>query len=82
MVTHKPAKEGVSYCIPWDHDLEDPAFQVRLKDNATGSIVFSCKVFAENMEQATDRGMEEAESEIEALLDEGGQPVLLVEALN
>ena len=82
LVTHKPAKEGVSYCIPWDHDLEDKAFQVRLKDNATGAVVFSCTVYADDMEQASSRAMDEAESEIEALQDEGGQPVLLVEALN
>ena len=82
LVTHKPAEAGVSYCIPWDHDLEDPAFNVKVKDNATGTIVFDCTVRADNLDQAASRGMEEAESEIEELLGEGGMPVMLVHPLD
>jgi hypothetical protein len=82
LVTHKPAKEGVSYCVPWDHDLEDKKFQVRLTDMAAGEEVFSCTVYADDIEVASRRAMEEVESELEALREEGGQPLVVIEPLN
>jgi hypothetical protein len=81
LVTHKPAKEGVSYCIPWGHDLEDLAFSARLLDRLTGQETFSCTVFAESLAQAAVRAQDEADSAMDEMLEEGGQPVLLVEAL-